>query len=154
MCSRSCSRARYTARSDNGDASAVLPLASLELSRSRVSGVFGTGSKRLVVDLDARLRGIGTYNMAFTMWAVSGLPVGREHISHEIMIWNANHGQSPAGPRAGNIEVGGVFYDLYVEHGHGDASGASAQRWTYVAFISRTPVHKGQLDLGVTESCT
>jgi hypothetical protein len=110
---------------------------------------FQVGSRRLLVDLDARLRGTGTYNMAFTMWAVSALPVGREHISHEIMIWNANHGQSPAGQRACSIDVGGVPYDLYVEPGHGDASDASAQRWTYVAFVSRTPVLKGQLDLGV-----
>ncbi len=87
------------------------------------------------------------YNMAFTLWAVSGIPASRSNISHEIMIWNANAGQAPAGSKRDTLNVGGTAYDVYVEEGHKDASGENANVWTYVAFVAQQPVWRGPLDL-------
>ncbi len=108
---------------------------------------FLAGSKRLTADFNIQLRASGTYNMAFTVWAVSALPASKATISHEIMIWNANSGQSAAGKRRGTLDVAGTTYDVYVEENHRDASGANANVWTYVAFVSRRPVLSGQLDI-------
>jgi len=110
---------------------------------------FQVGSKRLTAAFDIKLRASGTYNMAFTMWAVRALPASKDGISHEIMIWNANGGQSPAGTRRGTLDVQGNTYDVYVEENHGDASGNNRNVWTYVAFVAREPVWRGPLDLSV-----
>lgn len=85
--------------------------------------------------------------MVFTLWAVSKLPASKATISHEIMIWNANSGQTPAGKRRGTLDVMGTTYDAYVEENHKDNSGANANVWTYVAFVSRRPVLNGPLDI-------
>jgi hypothetical protein len=105
------------------------------------------GAKRITADFDIKLRASGTYNMAFSLWAVSALPASRNVITHEIMIWNAHSGQSPAGSRQGAIEVSGVPYDIYIEKNHKDASGSTRQVWTYVAFVAERPVLKGPIDL-------
>jgi hypothetical protein len=110
---------------------------------------FQAGSKRLTAAFDIKLRASGTYNMAFTMWAVRALPASKDGISHEIMIWNANGGQSPAGMRRGTLDAQGNSYDVYVEENHGDASGHNPNVWTYVAFVARKPVWRGPLDLSV-----
>jgi hypothetical protein len=107
------------------------------------------GSRRITADFDIKLHGSGTYNMAFSLWAVSALPVSRSVISHEIMIWNANSGQPSAGTRSGTLDVAGTTYDVYVEKNHKDASGSTFKTWTYVAFIARRNVLMGPLDLSV-----
>jgi hypothetical protein len=108
---------------------------------------FLAGSRRLTADFNIRLRASGTYNMAFTLWAVSALPASKTTISHEIMIWNADGGQSAAGKRRGTVAVMGTIYDVYVEENHKDASGENANVWTYVAFVARRPVLNGPLDI-------
>ena len=108
---------------------------------------FQAGSKMLSADFKINLRASGTYNMAFTMWIVSALPASKSGITHEIMIWNANGGQAPAGSRRGAVNVNGVTYDVYVEENHKDASGANANVWTYVAFVAQEPVWQGPLEM-------
>lgn len=108
---------------------------------------FRAGSKKVVVDFDARLRAMGTYNMAFTMWAVSSREGGRKQISHEIMIWTANGGQSAAGKGAGEVEINHAPFEFYIDANHGDASGSHTQSWSYLAFVSRKPILNGPLDL-------
>jgi len=108
---------------------------------------FQAGSKRLTAFFKASLRASSVYNMSFTMWAVSSLPSTRSVITHEIMIWTVNRGQTPAGTRRGVLDVNGTTYDVYVEEKHGDASGANANVWMYVAFVARRPVLNGPLDL-------
>ncbi len=108
---------------------------------------FRAGSKKLSADFNIRLRASGTYNMSFTLWAVRALPATKGHISHEIMIWNANAGQTPAGTRRGTFNVQGNTYDVYVEENHKDASGANANVWTYVAFVAQRPVWRGPIDM-------
>jgi len=63
------------------------------------------------------------------------------------MIWIANGGQRPSGIRRGSVEVNGVVFDTYINARQHDASGASPNEWTYVAFVARTPVLQGPLDI-------
>ena len=106
---------------------------------------FRAGSKKLTANFDARLDASGTYNMAFSLWAVSAMPASRSVITHEIMIWNANDGQKPGGAKRDSITVNGNVYDVYVEQNHSDNSGKNTNHWTYVAFVARKPVLSGQL---------
>lgn len=108
---------------------------------------FRAGSKKLTANFDARVDATGTYNMAFTVWAVSALPASRNAITHEIMIWNANSGQSPGGTKRDSITVGDNIYDVYVEENHADNSGQNANHWTYVAFVSSKPLLSGHLEI-------
>lgn len=117
-------------------------------SGQRADFPFAAGTRRLDADFDISLRASGLYNMSFTLWAVSSLPPEKNTISHEIMIWNANHGQLPAGTPRGTIEVAGLTYSVHVRERHTDASGANANTWMYVAFVARKPVLGGRLPLG------
>jgi hypothetical protein len=108
---------------------------------------FHPSEKRITANYNVKLQATGTYNMAFSLWAVSALPPSPATIRAEIMIWIANGGQRPAGIRRGSVEVNGVVYDTYInEHQH-DASGSNRNEWTYVAFVAQTPVLQGPLDL-------
>ncbi|HUO97207.1 MAG TPA: hypothetical protein VMU01_00980 [Rhizomicrobium sp.] len=110
---------------------------------------FRAADRHLVVDFDAGLRAAGSYNMSFTLWAVSGLPASRSNITHEIMIWNVDSGQPRAGEKIGTVAAGGMPFEVYVEKNHRDDSGSVAFTWTYVAFIAEKPLLKGTLDTGV-----
>jgi len=108
---------------------------------------FHPAEKRLTADYSIRLRATGTYNMAFELWAVSALPAAPSNIRAEVMIWIADSVQRPSGIQRGSVEVGGVVYDTYInEHQH-DASGVNPNEWIYVAFVARTPVLQGPLDI-------
>jgi len=109
---------------------------------------FHPGATRIGANYNIRLQATGTYNLAFSLWAVSALPPSPKTIKCEIMIWIANGGQRPSGVRRSNVTVDGVVYDTYInEHQH-DASGSSPNEWTYVAFVAHTPVLHGPLDIG------
>jgi hypothetical protein len=109
---------------------------------------FHPGEKRITANYSVRLKATGTYNMAFSLWAVSALPASPATIRCEIMIWIANGGQRPAGIRRGSVDLNGVVYDVYInEHQH-DASGINRNEWTYVAFVARTPVLSGPIEIG------
>lgn len=110
---------------------------------------FRAGDQRLTVDFDAEVHAIGSYNMSFTLWAVSALPASRQTITHEIMIWNVDTGQPRAGEKIGTVISGGVPFDVYVEKNHKDNSGSVTFTWTYIAFIAQKPMLKGVLDTGV-----
>ena len=106
-----------------------------------------TGPRHLTVDYNIRLRATGVYNLAFSLWAVSNLPPSPATIHCEIMIWIANSGQKPAGTLRGTVNVQGTPYDVWInEHQH-DNSGANKNEWTYVAYVARSPVLNGPLDL-------
>jgi len=109
---------------------------------------FVAGTRKITADFDVSLRASGTYNMAFSLWAVTDPSAPKETISHEIMIWNVNSGMTPAGSLEETVVVDGVNYKMYARIGHGDASGSSAHTWTYVAFVAERPVLKGPLDIG------
>jgi hypothetical protein len=116
--------------------------------KARFAGFpFRVDEKRLQANFDLQLTGAGTYNLAFTMWAVSALPANRARISHEIMVWSAHSGQAPAGNKIASVNVNHVDYDLYVEPQHGDAAGRESIRWSYVAFVPAGPVLAGRFDM-------
>lgn len=103
------------------------------------------GSADVRVDFDLSIRASGVYNAAFSVWCVSSLPARRESISHEIMIWTANSGLTPAGKRQGTASIDGADYDVYVRENHGDASGGTSQSWTYVAFKRKESMTQGTI---------
>jgi len=108
---------------------------------------FHPGEKRITASYNIHLQATGTYNMAFSVWGVSALPPSPSTIRCEVMIWIANGGQRPSGIRRGSVEVNGVVFDTYINARQHDASGASPNEWTYVAFVARTPVLQGPLDI-------
>ena len=108
---------------------------------------FQVSSRKMAVRYDIRLTATGTYTMAFTVWGISNTNNPKGSITHEIMIWTANRGGTPAGIKHGTLLVSGVGFDVYVNPNQSDNSGANKSQWTYVAFVAQTPLLKGQLDL-------
>jgi len=108
---------------------------------------FKAGSKKMIVDFDIELETTGKCDMAFEFWALSALPSKKENISQEVMIWNydkTGDSWSWAGS-LGTFKSEGVTYDVYYKATHGDDSGANDNKWSYIAFVSQTPVLKGKL---------
>jgi hypothetical protein len=97
---------------------------------------------RFAIDLKAT----GTYNMAFSLWAVSKLPAVQKTISLEIMIWNVAHGQAPAGDKIGAVEAAGTIFDLYLKKNQGMVTGPDPFTWPLVQFVARKPLLKGEID--------
>lgn len=74
---------------------------------------------------------VGIYNIAYDIW-MNGVPGNRE-----IMIWTENYNQQPAGSRvASAVTLSGVTWDVWATSGNG-----------YLAFVPRTPMSSGSLDL-------
>jgi hypothetical protein len=109
---------------------------------------FLAGSKKLVVDYDITLEASGSYNLAFEFWAVSGLPPGKDTMSHEVMIWIAGERLAAAGSEVGKLTVQGTTYGVNLRRNHGDASGENANTWTIISLLAEKPVLHGPLDLG------
>lgn len=108
---------------------------------------FKAGSKKMTVDFDIDLVTTGKCDMAFEFWALSALPSKKENISQEVMIWNYDRtgdSWSWAGS-LGSFKSEGITYDVYYKGVHGDDSGANDNKWSYIAFVARTPVMKGKL---------
>ncbi len=108
---------------------------------------FPVEGRDATVDFDVQQDATGTYNLAFSMWAVSALPPRRETITHEIMLHVKPFPFPPPGHRIDALTVDGVTWEVYVEENHGDASGGVTNRWTYVAFAPREWVLRGPLHL-------
>lgn len=104
-------------------------------------------SRDATVDFDVQMDATGTYNLAFSMWAVSALPARKETITHEIMLHAKPFPFPPPGHRIEPLTVDGVTWDVYVKERHGDDSGHETNKWTYVAFAAREWVLRGPLHL-------
>ena len=110
---------------------------------------FLAGSKKLVVDYDIDLQASGSYNLAFEFWAVSGEPVSKETITHEVMIWVASGGRpAAAGSEVAKPHIGGHGFSVDVQKNHGDSSGAHSNTWTIITLIADQPILHGPLDIG------
>jgi len=106
------------------------------------------GSRGITADYDISLETSGICNLAFEFWTVSSLPATASAITNEVMIWIDNRGMTPAGAWAEVFTLNGVTYDVFFRENQGDASGKNPQTWTYIAFLARSPVLKGPLDIG------
>jgi len=74
--------------------------------------------------------GTGVYDVAYDIW-MNGVPGNRE-----IMIWTENHGQRPSGSVVGTVSVSGITWDVWAADGN-----------SYLAFVPKSPVASGSLDL-------
>lgn len=108
---------------------------------------FKAGSKTVTANFDIRLQASGQYNMAFSLWATADPSTPKASISHEIMIWNVNHGNTPAGTHQGTVTVDGTIFDVYVNPNQEDHSGGATITWTYIAFVARQSITSGPLHL-------
>jgi hypothetical protein len=124
----------------------LLPLYSCSSVRVDMEGKYkpaGTVTADFKTSVNAR----SVYNMAFSVWCVSGLPQGIDKISHEIMIWTMNKGMKPAGKKYSDTVIDGKNYTVYVKPGHSDNSGGSNHRWTYIAFEAEQDITSGPFPL-------
>lgn len=108
---------------------------------------FLADTKNLTANFDIRLEAEGRYNMAFTLWAISDPNTGIQSLTHEVMIWNCNHGCTPAGTKKGSVTVDNVVFDVYVNENQHDNSGSTSATWKYVAFVAQTDMLHGPLHL-------
>jgi len=108
---------------------------------------FRAGTKRLSAEFEVSTHARGVYNTVFSLWGVSAIPASRTNITHEIMIWTDFARQSPAGHRVDSMSVNGTSYDVYIEEHQRDASGESANTWTYVAFVAQKSVTHGPMEI-------
>lgn len=113
---------------------------------------FRIGTRSITADYDISFESSGICNLAFEFWTVSRLPATSSVITNEVMIWIDNNGMTPAGTWTDVFTLRGTTYDVFVREGHGDASGKNPQKWTYIAFLARTPVLTGPLDVGAFAS--
>ena len=75
---------------------------------------------------------IGDYEDAFDMWLNGVASAG----SNEVMIWNDNHGQRPAGSPEATADFGGVRYTVWRTSNSG-----------YIAFVAQHNFTSGTLDI-------
>jgi hypothetical protein len=108
---------------------------------------FQVGTKKLIVNYDIDLQASGSYNLAFEFWAVSGQPVSKDTITHEVMIWVAGETLGAAGSEVGKTTIGGNTFSVNMSKNHGDASGGSSNTWTIISLLADKPVLHGPLDV-------
>ena len=90
--------------------------------------------------------------MILTLWGIANTNDPKHSITHEIMIWAANQGGTPAGRKHGTLQVSGINFDVYVNPNQSDNSGANKNQWIYVACVAQMPLLKGELDIdAITE---
>lgn len=110
---------------------------------------FQAGTRKLIVDYDVTMTASGAYNLAFEFWTVSALPVAKDRISHEVMIWLDSRRMAPAGSPVGTATIDGKSFAIYESRNHGDASGANSNRWAIISLVAERPLLNGPLDVGL-----
>lgn len=102
----------------------------------------------LFVTYDASIQATGIWNVALEMWLTSSLSPAEENITDEVMIWIDADGMVPGSSVYDTMTLDGMDYYLVIYKGHGDNSGGSSARWSYIAFVSREPMLSGTLNIG------
>lgn len=108
---------------------------------------FQAGSKKLVVQYDITLQAAGAYNLSFEFWAVSGEPITKDHITHEVMIWVAADTLGAAGSEVARANIDGHGFSVNLQKNHGDESGHASNTWTIISLIADKPILHGPLDV-------
>jgi hypothetical protein len=109
---------------------------------------FKAGTKKVVANYDIDLQASGAYNLAFEFWTVSGLPVSKDTIAHEVMIWVAGETLGAAGSEVAKATIAGNAFSVNLKKNHGDASGANQNTWTIISLLADKPILHGPLDVG------
>jgi len=108
---------------------------------------FQVGTKKLVVNYDVDLRASGSYNLAFEFWVVSGQPITKDAITHEVMIWVTSDNLGSAGSQVAETTIDGHTYSVNVQKNHGDDSGQNQNTWTIISLLADKPILHGPLDV-------
>ncbi len=106
------------------------------------------GSRGITVQFEARTEAAGVWDSAFDLFLTSTPDARRGTRTHEIMIWTEASQLVPAGTVVGELEVGGVVWDLYCQPEMDLAQYGWPEKFVYAAYLARQPVTRGPLDLG------
>jgi hypothetical protein len=109
---------------------------------------FQAGTKKLLVNYDIDLQASGAYNLAFEFWVVSRLPISKDVITHEVMIWVASDNLASAGSEVAQATIGGHTFSVNLQKNHGDDSGQNQNTWTIISLLADKPILHGPLDVG------
>jgi Glycosyl hydrolase family 12 len=109
---------------------------------------FRVGTKKLTVSYDVDLQATGAYNLAFEFWVVTGQPITKDVITHEVMIWVASDNLGAAGSEVAKATIAGHNFSVNKQEGHGDDSGGVSNTWTIISLLSDQPILHGPLDVG------
>jgi hypothetical protein len=109
---------------------------------------FQIGTKQLVVDYDLTTSASGAYNLAFEFWTVSALPVSKDRVTSEVMIWVAGEQLGAAGNVVGKVTLSGNTFTIFQNKSHGDASGSHSNKWSIVSLLLEGTLFKARLDVG------
>ncbi|MCP8900363.1 hypothetical protein M6D89_13745 [Gilvimarinus sp. HB14] len=82
----------------------------------------------------------GVHNLAASMW-ITKEPINNDapnpsSIAAEVMVWTySTPGHfDPAGKKTGEISVGGMDWEVWVNRNWKDVSGVNQNRWTYITY--------------------
>jgi hypothetical protein len=98
-------------------------------------------------DLDLELGANDSYDFAPEIWLTSGPQPTSSNITDEIMFWFLHNNMSPAGSLVGSFSNGGVDYDVWRNPQHDPGAGSPTTGWQYIAFVARTPIRSGTIDV-------
>jgi hypothetical protein len=80
----------------------------------------------------------GIYEWAYDIW-LNGVA---DNNSTEVMIWNDNYNQAPAGTKRGTFASGGTTYDVYSE-----STNCAPPNGCYIAFVPQANTTSGTVDI-------
>ncbi|MDB6000148.1 MAG: glycoside hydrolase family 12 domain protein [Rhizobacter sp.] len=109
-------------------------------------------TRSLTIDYDVESSFEGKKNLAAEFWFTDAdLPAGAadpRSIKAELMIWTeASDGLVSAKDKpAAIVDIDGVSWAVYVQRNWGDASGASAAKWTLISYHAQTPTSTVRYD--------
>jgi hypothetical protein len=104
---------------------------------------------RVLYDLE--LASNGRLNLATSMWLTRMPHRAAEPdpsvIAAEVMIWSHAAGFNPAGGKHGEIEAGGMVWEVWLDKGWGDISGAHDNTWIYITFKAQGSFLQADIDV-------
>jgi hypothetical protein len=98
-------------------------------------------------DLDLELGASDGYDFAPEIWLTSEAQPTSSNVTDEIMFWFLHNGMSPAGSVVGTFSSAGIDYDVWINPNHDPGGGTTVTGWQYVAFVARTAVRSGTVQL-------
>lgn len=106
----------------------------------------------LTVDFAVHLETQGRYNLNTSLWIFDKMPASSRPdpslVRDELMVWFAHEPRGFGGIDSdGEVTLGGVTFDVWHQHNHGDHSGGSSRAWTMIVYVSREQSFSRTFDL-------
>jgi hypothetical protein len=98
-------------------------------------------------DLDLELGADDAYDFAPEIWLTSQQSPASSNITDEIMFWFLHNNMTPSGSVVGTFSDAVADYDVWQNPHQDPGGGSTTTGWQYIAFVARTPVRKGTIQL-------